>query len=75
MVVSGMATGVDVQCNGASAAARLPGGASDVGVVSAAMADVSGDGVVDLVLALANGSVVVASNNGSDWFTALQVSV
>lgn len=68
MVLSGMATGLDVQCNTGPAMARLPPAANSVGMASAVQVDVTGDSVADVAMVLTNGSVVVAVNNGSDWY-------
>jgi hypothetical protein len=73
LVISPLASGFDVQCNTGAALARLPSSANSVGIVSAVQADLTGDGVVDVAMVLASGSAVVAANNGSDWFTAVQV--
>jgi hypothetical protein len=74
--ISGLRSGFDVQCNGVAGTARLPRGVSTIGLLSAALVDVSGsDGMVDLVAVLANGSTVVASNNGSNYFLTSTVGL
>ncbi len=62
LVVAGMRTGLDVQCNGADAVARLPGGApvSVVGLAAVGLGPQGG------AFVLANGTVVVAAPSDAE---------
>ena len=77
-LLAGTRTGVDVGCNDSPsrlpAAMTTPG--SGAGVVTAvALADVTLDGVPDLVALLVNGSLLVAGNDGRDSFAGPGVVV
>ena len=78
LVMVNSSTGSDVSCN--DGLARLPAvlmsPGNGVGVVGdLRWADVTGDGLPDVLALLANGSVVVAVNNGSGGFTNAAVVV
>ncbi len=76
LVVSGLRTGFDVQCNGAAGTSRLPSVAQSSGVGSVVLADVVGsDGAIDAVLIVGTaGLLEVGIGDGDDRFSSIQVT-